>query len=148
MATKEGSQGPVSKRYVSELTAPREVIDELKHVSNVAYVTWIQDVAKAHSTAVGWDSPAYFNLGAVFVVRKHEIEYLAPVVEGERVRLTTWIENWSAATSERHTLIEKVDSGSVAVKAKTLWAMIDFATGRPRRVPQEIKSAFLEGLDR
>ena len=118
------------------------MIDELDHVSNVAYVGWIQDVAKAHSAAVGWDSPAYFALGAVFVVRRHEIEYLAQVREGERVALTTWIEKWSAVTSERHTRITKVEGGADVVRAKTLWAMIDFATGRPRRVPKEIRDAF------
>jgi acyl-CoA thioester hydrolase len=127
--------------HVLERVAGPEVIDELSHVSNVAYVGWIQDAAKAHSAAVGWDWPAYFALGAVFVVRRHEIEYHAPIREGESVRIETWIAKWSAVTSERHTRIEKQD-GTVAVRAKTLWAMIDLSTGRPRRVPREIRDAF------
>lgn len=138
------SEGPrVSPTFVQEVVAERAVIDELEHVSNVAYVGWIQEIAKAHSAAVGWDSAAYFGIGAVFVVRRHEIEYLAPVREGERVTVTTWLEKWTAATSERHTRIDKAD-GSTAVRAKTLWAMIDFATGRPRRVPAEVRDAFLK----
>lgn len=133
---------PVSAEFVMDLVADEKVIDELLHVSNVAYVGWIQDAAKAHSAHVGWDGPTYFTLGAVFVVRRHEIEYEAPILQGERVKITTWIERWSAATSERHTRIERQD-GTVAVRAKTLWAMIDFATGRPRRIPREIREAFL-----
>lgn len=142
MSAEEPAPARVSPSFVLELVAGASVIDELLHVSNVAYVGWIQDAAKAHSAAVGWDGPAYFALGAVFVVRRHEIEYEAPVREGDAVKITTWLERWSAVTSERHTRIEKGD-GTVAVRAKTLWAMIDFATGRPRRVPREIREAFL-----
>lgn len=135
-----------SPMFEVEIVADAGVIDELLHVSNVAYVGWIQEAAKAHSAAVGWDGDAYMKLGAVFVVRRHEIEYEAPVREGERVRAATWIERWSAATSERHTRIVKGD-GTVAARAKTLWAMIDFASGRPRRIPREIREAFLREVD-
>jgi acyl-CoA thioester hydrolase len=130
-----------AQEYVLERSAGAEVIDELSHVSNIAYVGWIQDAAKAHSAAVGWGWEAYFALGAVFVVRRHEIEYLAPVREGERLRIATWIAKWSAVTSERHTRIERQD-GTVAVRAKTLWAMVDLATGRPTRIVREIRGAF------
>mgnify|MGYP006200763065 CR=1 FL=1 len=39
--------------FEMRFTAAPEHIDELGHVSNVVYVRWIQDVAKAHSRAVG-----------------------------------------------------------------------------------------------
>lgn len=137
----EAAAAPQTPAYVLERVAEPDVIDELSHVSNVAYVGWIQDAAKAHSAAVGWGWQAYSELGAVFVVRRHEIDYQAQVREGERLRITTWVEKWSAVTSERHTTIEKAD-GTVAVRAKTLWAMVDLATGRPRRVPGTIREAF------
>lgn len=139
---REPGSAPASPIFTLETVADKSVIDELSHVSNVAYVGWIQEAAKAHSRAVGWDSAAYFALGAVFVVRRHEIEYLAPLREGEAVRVSTWIEAWTAVTSERHTRIERAGGGDV-VRAKTLWAMIDFASGRPRRIPPEIREAFL-----
>jgi acyl-CoA thioester hydrolase len=142
VTSQEPAEAPASPTFEQEVVATKNMIDELDHVSNVAYVGWIQDVAKAHSAAVGWDGPAYFAAGAVFVVRRHEIDYLSQVREGERVRLVTWIEKWTAVTSERRTRIEKVEGGVEVARAKTLWAMIDFATGRPRRVPAEIREAF------
>lgn len=143
MPKPEPGAPPVSPTFVQDLVAGPDVIDELDHVSNIAYLRWVQEAAKAHSSAVGWDGPAYFAIGSVFVVRRHEIEYLAPVREGERVRVSTWIQTWSAVTSERHTHIDRPD-GAPVVRAKTLWAMIDFATGRPRRIPAEIRAAFAE----
>ena len=61
-------------------------VDELGHASNVAYVRWIQEVAKAHSERAGWAHRQYLKLGAVFVVRRHEIDYLRPAL----VPLEVW----------------------------------------------------------
>ena len=117
-------------------------IDELDHVSNLVYVRWVQEVAMAHSVTVGWDHPQYRDLGAVFVVRRHEVDYVVPVLEGEEVELLTWVAWWKGASSERGTIVRRIRDGVVVARAATLWAFIDFASGRPRRIPDEIKAAF------
>jgi acyl-CoA thioester hydrolase len=129
------------------LTASPDDIDELGHVSNIAYVRWVQEVAKAHSRAVGWDHAAYLRLGAVFVVRRHQVDYLAPVLAGEAIRLTTWIRSWSAATCVRVTQITNVDGPRVVARAETLWAFVAVETGRPRRIPPEILEAFARPVE-
>lgn len=98
----------------------------------------MQEVAKAHSAAVGWDHAAYVRLGGVFVVRKHEIEHLASALEGDSLQLVTWIEGWTAATSDRRTRIER--DGQVLARCTTTWAFV--GEGRPRRVPAEVRAAF------
>lgn len=142
----EMPEGASSHRVV--VTAVATDIDELAHVSNLVYLRWVQEVAEAHSTAVGWDHPRYRDLGAVFVVRKHEIEYVLPVLEGEEVELVTWIAWWRGASSERRTQIRRLRDGVVVARAATLWAFVDFASGRPKRIPREIVAAFgLAGTD-
>lgn len=131
-----------ASRHRVVVTALSSDIDELAHVSNLVYLRWVQEVAQAHSTAVGWDHPQYRDLGAVFVVRKHEIEYVIPVLEGEEVELVTWIAWWRGASSERRTMIRRLRDGAVVAAAATLWAFVDFATGRPKRIPKEIAAAF------
>lgn len=132
--------GAASHRVV--VTAGPGDIDDLEHVSNLVYVRWVQEVAQAHSTAVGWDHPEYRALGAVFVVRRHEIDYVAPVLLGEEVELVTWIAWWKGVSSERRTEVRRLRDGAVVARAVTRWAFIDFATGRPRRIPDEIRAAF------
>jgi len=134
------ARGP---EFVQEIIAAPEDIDELGHVSNVVYVRWIQDVARAHSNAVGWDADAYRRTGGIFVVRKHEIEYLAPAFAGDRIVLTTWIEGWAAASSPRMTRIARAD-GTALARATTLWAYVAVENGRPRRIPKEIVEAFTD----
>src|SRR5262249_57264574 len=74
-----------------ELTVRAEDVDVLGHASNIAFVRWIQEVAIAHSTAVGFDLDAYMRLGAAFVVARHEVDYLRPALLGDRVQARTWI---------------------------------------------------------
>jgi acyl-CoA thioester hydrolase len=118
-------------------------IDSLGHVNNISYVRWIQDVAVAHSSAVGLDFEAYGRMGGIFVVRRHEIDYLRPVLRGETVEVCTWIGSVMAAKCIRHTEL-RGESGErpLVAKAETVWGFVDVTTGRPTRIPDPVKAAF------
>ena len=121
--------------------APSDV-DDLHHASNIVYLRWVQEVATAHSTACGFDLPAYQRLGAVFVVRKHELEYLAPVLLGETVEVHTWIASWRGPSAERHTRMRRVGDGREIARGITHWVLVGTGDGRPRRIPPELVDAF------
>jgi acyl-CoA thioester hydrolase len=132
--------------HTLELTAQPSDIDDLGHVSNVVYVRWILEVALAHSVALGWDSAAYRQLGATFVVRRHEIDYLQSVLEGDHVILSTWVESWKQVSTVRRTSIRRARDGVEVCRSATTWAFIDLATGRPRRITDELRRAFAPQL--
>lgn len=131
-----------SPLFQRELVVDASAIDELGHASNIAYVRWVQDVAKAHSEAVGWDHARYKELGAVFVVRRYELDYVGSAMLGDELRIATYVESWSAASSVRKTRIERASDGRVLLEASTLWALVSIDSGRPRRIPEEIRAAF------
>jgi acyl-CoA thioester hydrolase len=117
-------------------------IDELGHANNTVYVRWIQDVAVAHSVAVGLGVETYRALGAVFVVRRHEIDYLRPVLRGDHLLLRTWIDSIFAAKCLRVTEVVRADRHTTVAHAITTWGCVEIATGRPIRIPSEIRDAF------
>ena len=118
-------------------------IDMLGHASNIAYLRWVQDAAVAHSAAVGLDMEGYSQLGAVFVVRRHEIDYLRPVVRGERLELRTWIDSASAAKCKRATEIVRLGAAELVVaRAMTTWGFVELTSGRPTRIPDSVRVAF------
>jgi acyl-CoA thioester hydrolase len=122
------------------LTAGPEHIDELGHVNNAVWVQWIQTVAVAH-----WDSvaDATHKDGYFWVVVRHEIDYLRAAHEGDRVIARTWVgEAPRGARFDRNMEFVRAD-GKVCVRAKTLWAIIDKAAGRPIRVPAEVVAPFM-----
>lgn len=118
-----------------------EDIDMLGHANNVAYLRWIQDVAVAHSEAVGLSFDRYREIGGVFVVRRHEIDYLRSALRGEKLVVCTWIPTQMAAKVVRKTEIRR-QSGEVVVRADTIWGFIDGRTLRPSRIPDDIREAF------
>lgn len=124
-----------------ELVVGEADIDDLNHANNVAYLRWIQDVAVAHSEAVGLDFEAYRKRGSVFVVRRHEIDYLRPLLLGTRISLRTWIAEVMAAKCVRATEIVAAD-GTVHARARTTWGYIDTVRSRPTRITDSIRIAF------
>lgn len=128
--------------FKQPFVVPASDIDELGHANNIAYVRWVQDVAVAHSVALGFGLDAYQRLGGVFVVRRQEIDYVRPVLRGEVLELRTWVDSTMAAKCLRRTEIVKED-GTVVARALTTWGYIELATGRPARIPQVLRDALV-----
>ena len=122
-------------------TAGPDEIDELGHVNNAAWVRWIQDIATSHwhARADPADVDAY-----VWVVTRHEIDYLRGLGPGESVTGRTWVaEAPKGARFDRHVEFGGED-GKVRVRARTTWAILDKASGRPLRVPPALARRFIE----
>jgi acyl-CoA thioester hydrolase len=128
--------------FVQQLSPSSGDIDALGHVNNLVYLRWVQDIAVAHSDAVGWDFAAYQREGSVFVVRRHEVEYLRPALLEDTLELRTFIVDWRGASSWRETRIFRQRDGQELAHARTLWVFVDKAHGRPRRIPASLLSDF------
>jgi acyl-CoA thioester hydrolase len=114
-------------------------IDEQNHVNNTVYLRWVQDAATAHWQALA--SPdAQETIG--WVVLRHEIDYKAPANLGDEVLLRTWVGQATRLTFERFTEIRRRTGDQLLSQARTLWCPIDTKTGRPVRVPGEVRDQF------
>lgn len=116
-------------------------IDELGHVNNAVWVRWIQDVATAHWNAVA--APEHIAQW-IWVVVRHEIDYLGNVGVGESVKARTWVSDPpKGARFDRN--MEFVNAGGkLVVRSKTTWAIVDRASGRIARVPHDVAAPFLQ----
>jgi acyl-CoA thioester hydrolase len=126
--------------YEKDITATPADVDELGHVNNAVWVRWIQDMATEHWRAAG--DPAHVD-AYVWVVVRHEIDYFRAVLPGETVTGRTW--GGAAprgARFDRHVEFTGAD-GKPRVRARTTWAILDKASGRPLRVPEEVAAPFL-----
>jgi acyl-CoA thioester hydrolase len=126
--------------FEQAIVATEADIDELGHVNNAVWVQWIQTVAVAHWAAVA-DAvhvDAYF-----WVVVRHEIDYFRAAYPGDRILARTWVgEASKGARFDRYMEFVGGD-GKVCVRARTQWAIIDKASGRPIRVPPDVIAPFL-----
>jgi acyl-CoA thioester hydrolase len=56
--------------------------------------------------------------------------------------LRTWVGKASRLTFERFTEVRRNRDGHLLSKARTLWCPIHPRTGRPVRVPEEVRAQF------
>ena len=126
---------------IFEMTVPvlPADIDEQNHVNNTVYLRWIQEVATAH-----WESLASAEAQAAigWVVLRHEIDYRSPAALSDEIVLRTWVGKASRLKFERFTEIHRQIDNRLLVEGRTLWVPIDVLTGKPTRVPAELRAQF------
>ena len=84
----------------------------------------------------------YLESGAVWVVRSHFIAYMKPGFEGEAITLQTWVTEMKQRSSLRKYLFMRTKDQNVLVEAETNWVYVDRQTGRPLRIPEDLRTAF------
>lgn len=132
---------PAIYEYQHIVTA--DEIDGQGHVNNLCYLKWMQDAAVAHSREQGWDSARYKELGAGWVARSHFIEYHQPCFAEQEIIIKTWVADFKKITSLRkYKMIRTEDNKTVAI-AETNWAFIGLEHRVPRRIPPEIRDAYV-----
>lgn len=128
-----------SARFEMITTVQSDDIDEQNHVNNTVYLRWVQEVATAHWRALA-SREAQEAIG--WVVLRHEIDYKTPATLGEEIVLRTWVGKATRLTFERFTEIRCNGDGRLLSTARTLWCPISAQTGRPVRVPADVRVRF------
>ena len=132
--------GDVPGIYRVTFTVTPDMIDENRHMNNVAYVQWMQDIAVEHYASIGGIEVQ--GTDVTWVARRHSIEYFLPAFEGEEIEIRTWIENIRKVRSLRMYEFVRKSEGKVLVKGETDWVFMDVKTGRPKPIPLEVEKIF------
>jgi acyl-CoA thioester hydrolase len=130
---------PDATHFSHQITVTEADIDLLNHANNLSYIRWVQDVAVAHSFKLGMQLSDYQAMGAVFIIKRHEIDYLRPALLGDVLRVDTWVPQARGASCERATEITRISDSVVVARAMTTWVFIDTVTGRPKKVPDDVR---------
>mgnify|MGYP000344631069 FL=1 len=119
--------------FETNYTVVTSNIDELNHVNNVVYLQWIQDIAGLHWNELkqGVDTAAY-----VWVVIRHEIDYLNQALLGDTLLAKTWVGKTAGLKSIRH--VEFYRNNKLLVKAQTTFCLLHAKSLKPMRITDEI----------
>ncbi len=119
-----------------EIVVSPDAIDALGHVNNAVYLQYAELAARQHSDAEGFTLDWYREKGAAPVVRRHEIQYLAPAHAGERLVVTTSVVGLAGVRARRKTEIR--GPNGICAEVDTDWVWVDLKTSRPVRIQPEI----------
>lgn len=145
-------------RFQTVVTVRFDELDPLRHVNNAVYLAWLEQAAIDHAEHAGWPETRQREIGGVFIARRHEIDYLLPATQHDVLLVTTWVDSLTGARAVRSFEIARITPACAAaipfggrlipdrdftpavraeavLRARTEWAFVDVATGRPRRIP-------------
>lgn len=123
--------------FVLPLAIAPEDIDDNRHVNNVVYVRWLQDVGTAHWNA-RFDEATRAKWS--WVCLRHEVDYRRPLELGDTVTARTWVGVPQGPRFARYVLIE--GPRGVAAQGLSEWVLVDSQTMRPARIPAELLGPF------
>jgi acyl-CoA thioester hydrolase len=132
----------MSESFSHEFVVDASDIDVFGHASNISVVRWVQETALAHSNAVGLDLETYRSLGVMFVIVRHEIDYLRSAFAGDVLKARTWVPVVQTAKCFRHTEFVRQSDDTLLARGVTTWALVELASGRARRFIPAIRAAF------
>ena len=134
---------PVSEAFVQLRAVVNDDIDAFGHVNNVRYIDWANEIAWAHSHALGLTFEDYKRLGTGVVVWHHEFDYLAAAKQNDEIAIATWIvDNDNRIRLTRNYEMRRTADGVVVFRGSTLFVTIDMTTGKPARMPPEFIAAY------
>ncbi|MCB2113304.1 MAG: acyl-CoA thioesterase [Parvularculaceae bacterium] len=141
--SKRDSNRRVASPFVIRKVAETGDIDAFNHVNNARYIDWANEIAWAHSEALGLSMEDYRRIGFGCVVWRHEFDYVAPVILGDEIDVATWIaENDNRVRLVRAYEMRKTTTGAVVFRGRTKFVCIEMASGKPARMPKEFIDAY------
>lgn len=121
--------------FTLTIKVSKKDIDDLQHVNNLVYVRWMDKIATTHWNFLTKDNPLPQY---IWVVMRHEIDYLKQAGLGDEITVKTWVGETKGITSVRFMEFYKGDV--LLVKAKTTWAMLNAETYKPARIREDVLS--------
>jgi acyl-CoA thioester hydrolase len=117
-------------------------IDLMQHVNNVHYLQWLENVAWSHSNSLGMRQEDYTRLGHGMVVKRHELDYVAPALLGDRVLLATWIVGLDRLSTHRRYQFVREADGATLFRGATHFVCVEIASGKVRRMIPEFTETY------
>ena len=129
--------------YIIEHTASGDEADGYGHINNSVYLRWLDQCVWAHCDAVNMSPGFCRQLNRGFAAIRHEIDYITAAYPGDRVAIANWVtHNDERLRAERKFQIIRIEDERTLLRAHSYYVCTDLTTGRPARMPEELKTGF------
>jgi YbgC/YbaW family acyl-CoA thioester hydrolase len=117
-------------------------LDRKGEIGHAVLLQWFQETAFQASAALGYGMKKYDELGAAWVMRGIDVEYLQPARYLDVVEVTTWVSDFQRVRSHREYQARRAADAAVIARARVDWVFLDSKTFALRRVPAEAVELF------
>jgi len=129
--------------FARERTVAPDEVDRLGHANNANYLRWCEEAGWAHTAALGCDFEHWERLGRAMATVRATLEFKAPCRAGDALAVGVWlVANDGRLRATRRFQIVRVGDARTVFRAEIVYACIDLATGRARRMPEAFRRAY------
>jgi len=130
-------------RFTTELQVRPDDIDLNQHVHASKYFDYVL-AARYEQMARCYRMPMeeFLALGLGWYVREARIEYKRPLLMGEWMRVTTWVEEMLQDSVKVHFEIAKKETGKLAAEGHCLYTLVNRAAGRAEAIPETVAAKY------
>jgi acyl-CoA thioester hydrolase len=115
------------------------------HAGN--YLRLAAQAATEASAEAGYDWERYQALGAAWVIRAVQVDFLRPARVGQNLKVKTWVEDYRRVRSRRRFEFARDSDPQPLAQGFAEWVYVELSTGQPTRFPAEMMRVFFpEGL--
>lgn len=125
--------------FEKHITVTSEDLDARKHVNNVRYVQWVQDIAEENWIA---NTSTTIRDNYYWVMLSHYIQYKAEAVLGDNLLLKTYVTKSEGLKSTRMVEIYNRNTNKLLTTSETIWCFMSHKTNKPTRITQDIIDLF------
>jgi acyl-CoA thioester hydrolase len=127
--------------YTGRVRSSHHELDTFGRVYPAAYLRHLAAVAVDASSAAGFDGRWYAANGVHWLVRRTTFTVHAPATVGTELVIRTWVEDFRRVRSQRRYEVRTPDE-KVVLDAVTDWVLVESASGKLRRIPDEMERGF------
>ena len=131
-------------------TFPKEVVwrdvTASRHMDNAVFLEHFTEAGMRVSGHYGWTTDKAIDEGLGWFARSLEIAYHKPLHLNDQVEISTWISEIKTSSVIRNFRMVKAEGDDLISHCRMRLTLVDLNTGRPMRVPMEIRDDFAENI--
>jgi acyl-CoA thioester hydrolase len=132
-------------------TTPFEVrifdVDVFGELRPNVLLRWLWQTASDATSAAGYDVEWYERQGTLWIIRRTQLELLAPAHFRDAVTVRTWVIDVRRVRSQRAYEVRRPGDDTLLARAVTDWVYVDLARGSLAQPPAELQRALMpEGV--
>ncbi len=123
-----------------------EELDMRGCVNEGVYLDYAGECGIRVVAAHGWPVARMTAAGFAIILRRHQIDYLAPAFLDDELEISTWAAHVRRSTAMRYYTITRLADDRLLARVHTYAVWLELATGRPIRIPPHFMDDFAPNL--
>ena len=119
-------------------------MDALGHVNHSVFATWMETARMMYFTKVGM-MEIYENSNIGPILARIEVDYKFPIVYPDVVKVRTSVSRIGNSSFDMvYQISSLAKEGEVAAIGKVVGVLVDYDTGKPISIPEELRNSIIE----